>query len=73
MDRTGIVKNFDLAQFLSDCEEPDSLQAWAIGDDGYIGPKESDVAGACRSKKTKEKKCDWQLLTPYDCSVGGAT
>ena len=31
-------------QYLSDCELPDSIQPWGIGDDAYISPKDADTA-----------------------------
>ena len=65
-DRQGRVRNFDLIKFLSDCEVPDSLQPWAVGNDGYIG-KDADVAAI-----TAERGPDyWQVLPPCDDSIGG--
>ena len=46
VDRCGKVRSFNLRQYLSDCELPDSVQTREIGDDAYISAKDADVAAA---------------------------
>ena len=75
-DRQGRVKNFDLVKYLSDCEVQDSLQPWAIGDDGYIG-KDADVAALSvlanrASSSSAGRESDyWEVLSHCSDSIGG--
>ena len=76
------MRHFDLAKFLSDCEVPDSLQAWGVGEDGYVG-KDADVAAMVERRKVKsdvelaagslqvEQTDYWEVLSPYAGSIGG--
>ena len=74
-DRQGRVKNFDLAKYLSDCEVQDSLQPWAIGEDGYIG-KDADVAAllvlTARTSSAEQKSDYWKVLPHCSRGIGGA-
>ena len=44
VDRCGKVRSFNLKQYLSDCELPDSVQTWGVGDDAYISARDADTA-----------------------------
>ena len=42
----GRVQGFNLRQYLSECEERDSVMPWAAGNDGYISGQGADAAAA---------------------------
>ena len=73
-DRQGRVRTFNLAKYLSDCEVLDSLQPWAVGEDGYIG-KDADVAAilalAVHNDGTEQKSDYWVVLPHCFCRIGG--
>ena len=74
-DRQGRVRTFDLAKYLSDCEVRDSLQPWAVGEDGYIG-KDADVAAvlalAVDESDAGQKSDYWKILPHCSSRIGGA-
>merc|ERR1712113_1052947 len=73
-DRQGRVRTFDLAKYLSDCEVRDSLQPWAVGEDGYIG-KDADVAALLAvvegEREAGHKSDYWKVLPGRSSCIGG--